>query len=62
MSDARVLVDLAEEILAVDELERASPERLERQPQPREFRFLVIGNEANQLDPRKPSELNETLA
>ena len=48
--DPGVLVDLAEEILAVDELERPTPEVLKPQAEPIELLLLAVSHEPDDFD------------
>src|SRR5665213_1098168 len=47
--DARIFVDFAKQVLAVDQLEPPSPQRLKVEAQPLEFLLLQIGHEPDQF-------------
>ena len=49
VSDAGVLVDLAEEVLAIDELERASPQVLEVETASCELLGLPVGHPSDEI-------------
>ena len=53
VSDAGVLVDLTEEVLAVDELERSSPQVLEVKAAAGELVDLSLGHKADEIAHRR---------
>src|SRR5437016_3095428 len=61
MSDARILVDFAEEILAIYPLEPSTPQAGKRKPKPVELLFLPIGDERDCLRRRQSAEIRKAF-
>ena len=59
--DPRVLVDLAEEVLAVDRLEAPSPQRLELESQPLELHLLTVDHQLDYRPVGQPGLVGEHL-
>jgi hypothetical protein len=57
----RVLVDLAEQILAVDQLERPSPQLLERQAGARKLGVRELGDRPDDIGVVESSRVREAL-
>ena len=61
MSNAGVLVDLAENVLAINELKPTAPDRPERESQALEFPLLAVGHELDDLRFVQTAEVVEAL-
>ncbi len=62
MRYARIFIDFAEQILAVDQLEPPAPERLEVETQPLELLLLQVGHQPDELGLVQAARIDEAFA
>src|SRR3989304_2726887 len=62
IGNASVLIHLAEQVLTIDELKRATPERLESETESVELIVCELGNRANYVGLGETSDIREALA
>ena len=62
MRHTRVFVNLAEQILTVNQLKAAAPERLEVEAEAFELSFLQVGHQPDELGFVQSARIDEALA